>query len=259
MTNYIYLLYGTGDECYTEAAYCIGTLRRRVAAASARIIVYTDAPEKVKDWPVVTESVAGQLAAMRGKTDFSHRAKLCVILKCFEKYPGNVIFLDSDTFVREDIGKLARRLSSGTAIMHLFESENPEIGVAGFQTLLAGKISYRFTSAAQMHNSGVIGLHRDNREVVSLALELCDAILDFGRRLHTAEQFSIGEALRISNVKILEARSAVTHYVQNKFYMRGKIYEMIRQTGRPPWQFENLISYSCRKLYWLQKLGFITE
>ncbi len=255
MTNYIYLLYGADDDCYTEAAYSVGTLRRRLDAASSRIIVYTDHPEKVRDWPVHCESITGQLAAMRGKNNFSLRAKLCVILKCFEQYPGNVIFLDSDTFVRKDMAALAGRLAAGTAIMYAFESLNPQIGLAGFHTTLAGQISYRFTSDSQMYNSGVIGLHRDNRELVSLALELCDALLDFGCRIHTTEQFSISEALRISRLKILEARGVITHYLSHRFYMRQKISSRTRETGRPAWDFDREISYSYLKVYWLRKFG----
>ena len=86
MTNYIYLLYGTGNDCYIEAAYSIGTLRKRIDADTARIIVFTDQPERVKDWPVVCESIVGQLPVMFGKASFSHRAKLCAILKCLEKF-----------------------------------------------------------------------------------------------------------------------------------------------------------------------------
>ncbi len=256
MTNYIYLLYGTGDDCYVEAAYSIGTLRKRLAAGSSRIIVFTDQPEKVKGWPVDCESVAGQLEIMRGKTNFSHRAKLCVIAKCFEKYPGNAVYLDSDTSVRGDIFKLMGRLAAGTAIMHSFECLNPQIGLAGFHTRLAGGIAYRFTPVSQMYNAGVIGLHRDDQGLVNLALELCDALLDFGSRIHTAEQFSVSEALRISNIKILEARGVITHYMGHRFYMREKIQQRIRQTGQPPWQFERPIPYSYLKVKWLRKLGY---
>ena len=256
MTNYIYLLYGAGDDCYIEAAYSVGTLLKRLDPVSSRIIVFTDQPERVKDWPVECDSIAGQLETMRGKANFSHRAKLCVILKCLEKYPGNVIYLDSDTSVRKNIGKLAARLCPGTAILHRFESRNPEIGLSGFQTMLADGISYRFTPDSQMYNAGVIGLHRDNRKIVSLALELCDALLDFGSRRHTVEQFAISEALRISSINILEARGVVTHFLQHKYYMRKKIGEMILKTGQEPWQFERPIPYSRWKVYWFRKFGY---
>ena len=256
MTNYIYLLYGNSDDSYTEAAYSIGTLRQRLAGAAARIIVFTDQPNRLKDWPVITESVADQLGVMRGKTDFSHRAKLCVIWNCFEKYSGNVIYLDSDTFVRGNIDKLAGRLTKGTAIMHAFECFNPEIGLAGFQTQLAGGMTYRFSAESQMYNAGVIGLHRDNREIVNLALALCDAILDTGSRLHTAEQFSVSEALRISRTKIVTAQGVITHYIGHRFYIREKVAERSRQTGQPPWAFERPIPYSYLKVKWLRKFGY---
>ena len=256
MTNYIYLLYGTGDDRFLEASYCIGTLTRQLDAASSQIIVFTDQPEKIKDWPVICESVAGKLEAMRGKTSFQFRAKLCVILRCLEKYPGNVIYLDSDTFVRGDIAALAGLLSLGTAIMDSFESKNPLPELSGFHTTLAGNITYQYTPDSRMYNAGVIGIHREDCELVSRALELCDALLDFGCQGHTVEQFSISEVLRISNTKILVSRSVVTHYVSHKIYMRNKISEMIRKTGRPPWRFEREVFYSHLGVHLLRKLGF---
>ena len=172
------------------------------------------------------------------------------------KISGNVIYLDSDTSVSGDVNKLAGQLSAETGIMYAFECLNPEIGLSGFHTQLTGGISYRFSPASQMYNAGVIGLHEDNRAVVSLALELCDALLDSGCRVHTTEQFSISEAWRISNLKVLEARGIITHYLQHKFYIRKQIYDMMRATGRQPWQFEKPVSYSRWKVYWLKKFGY---
>jgi hypothetical protein len=259
MTNYIYLLYGAGDECYREAAYSIGTLKRKFDPATSRIIVFTDQPGKIKDWPVICESVAGELEAMRGVTQFNHRAKLCVILKCFELHPGNVIYLDSDTIIRGKITGLAGRLCSGTAIMHIFESRNPFSELTGFQARLANQIIYRYSPDSWMYNAGVIGIHSADRALVGRALELCDALLDFGNRKHTVEQFSISETLRVSGHRVLEARGTVVHYVRHKPYVREKISQMIRETGTPPWAFEREISYSYLRVYWMQKLGLYRQ
>jgi|GEM_PF-1973179 len=256
MTNYIYLLYGADDDCYNEAAYSIGTLRQRIDAANSRIIIFAEQPERVQDWPVICESIAGQLPAMRGKADFSHRAKLCAIQKCFEKFSGNVVYLDSDTSVGGNITTLADQISPGTGILYEFECLNPEIGLAGFQTQLADGILYRFSAESQMYNAGVIGLHYDDRKLVNRALELCDAILNFGSRRHTVEQFSICETMRISNLKVLEARGTICHYLQHKYYMRAKVRALIQKTGQPPWQIKNPIRYSRWKVYWLKKFGY---
>jgi hypothetical protein len=107
-----------------------------------------------------------------------------------------------------------------------------------------------------MYNAGVIGLHRDDRELVPLALALCDAILDSGSRLHTAEQFSVSEALRISDTKIVTARGVITHYIGHRFYIREKVGERSRQTDQPPWAFERPIPYSYLKVKWLRKFGY---
>lgn len=256
MTNYIYLLYGTGEDCYVQAAYSIGTLRKRFDPASSRIIVFTDQPGKTKDWPVICESITGELEAMRGSANFPYRPKLCVILKGFEKYPGNVIYLDSDTFISGDIAALAGRLCRGTAIMHAFECRNPFPELSGFHTTLANKMIYGYSPDSWMYNAGVIGIHHENRELVSRALELCDALLEFGSRKHTVEQFSMSETLRTSDIRILESYRIVTHYMNHKFYIHKKISERIHKTGKPPWAFEHPIPYSYLGVYWMRKLGF---
>jgi hypothetical protein len=125
MTNYIYLTYGSSDYRYLEMAYAIGTLFKKIDAASSRVIVFTDQPERVTGWPVICESIANELADMQGPKRFNHRAKLCVILRCLERYPGNVLLMDSDTFVKGDIQGLTRLIAPGKTILDSLERWKP--------------------------------------------------------------------------------------------------------------------------------------
>ncbi len=255
MTNYVYLIYGSHEDCFLEAAYSVGTLLRQVDAGLSRVIIFTDQPEKIKGWPVVCESIAGQLADMRGKTKFIHRAKLCVILRCLELYPGNVVFLDSDTFVRGNIQSLANKLSPGRAIMDAFEAKNPFPEFAAFQTTLSDRTSYHYTKDSWMCNSGVIGIHRQDAILIRRALELCDALLATGSGQHTIEQFSVSEILRISRVEILHSQGTIVHYVKAKPYMRQKISKIMRATQKQPWEFERLIPYWYPFVKFLKLIG----
>lgn len=243
MTNYVYLLYGSNEDCFLEAAYSIGTLLKQTDPASSRVIVFTDQPEKIRIWPVVCESIAGQLADMQGTTHFIHRTKLCVILRCLEQYSGNVFFLDSDTFVRGDIQSLANKLSPGCVIMDSFESSNPLPELTTFQTRLSDRSSYHYTKASRMCNSGTVGVHRQDVSLIRRALELCDAILATGSHRHTIEQFAVSEIFRISHAKIIYSKGAVVHYVKTKTYMRQKISKLMHLTQKQPWEFERAIPY----------------
>jgi hypothetical protein len=259
MTNYIYLLYGQQDDCYLEAAYGIGTLLKRIDAQTSRVIVFTDREEKIKKWPVICESIAPDLVAMQGPTRFIHRTKLCVILRCLDKYSGNLIYLDSDTFVAGDINLLANQLNPGTTIMDSFESKNPLPELTGFQTLLAGKIHYAYTKNSVMNNAGVIGLHRSDRRLAEEALALCDALLATGNRRHTIEQFSISETMRLADTKIIKSHGVIIHYVKAKLYVREQVLKWIHKTGRQPWEFERAIPYWYPAIKFMKLFGKYTS
>ena len=259
-TNYIYLLYGQSDVCFAEAAYSIGTLLEKTDARFSRVIVFTDRPEKIGSWPVVCESIADHFEKMKGQIGYWHRAKLCVISRCFELYPGNVIFFDSDTIIHGPIRKFADSLVQGKALMHRFESKNPIAGLAGFRTRLPDGTFYCYGGDSWMYNSGVIGIHESKKDVIPVALAICDELLATGMKSHTFEQIAISEALRISNIEILEVHPAVSHYCRNsqKKYMREKIPQACQKLQTEPWKLGNTIPYSYPRVFLskiLRKLG----
>lgn len=254
-TNYLYNLYGTDENFYLEAAYSIGTLLKRVKADSSRIIVFTDRPEKIQKWPVICEDVAKDLPEMQGATGFIHRTKLCVILRCVEKYSGNVVLMDSDTFVRGDFQHLVERLAPGRAIMDSFESRNPLPELEGFEATLPDATAYRYTKDSRMCNAGVIGIHRDDAHLIRRALALCDAFLATGLKRHTFEQFAVSEVFRLAATEMVYSREAVTHYFKAKPYMRKQISRRIRNTAKSPWEFERTIPYSYPYVKILKLVG----
>ena len=243
MTNYIYLLFGSKDIFYVEAAYSIGTLLRRIDRRSSRIIVFTDQPERIKTWPVICEPIADDLEAMQSPTRYIHRPKMCVILRCLERYSGNVVYFDSDTFVSGNLEALSQKLDRGTAIMNLFEGKNPVPELAGFHTTLSGNQDYSYSRDSVMYNSGVVGLHQDHRQLVAHALELCDALQAVVPHVRTVEQFAISEMLRLADARVLSSRGVAVHYIKAKHYVRPQIFKMMAETGKQPWEFDRSIPY----------------
>lgn len=244
-TNFVYLLYGSQEDCYLEAAYSIGTLLQNTDSARTRVWVYTDQPEKIKHWPATSMPAAHRLAEWRGATNYALRAKICVCLDCLQHQAGNLIFVDSDTFVRGNLQRLADQLSPGRALLHGFESRNPLPELAAVRFPLTGLGLYAYGPDSWMWNTGVIGLHQQDVALMQHALELCDALLaaGWGSRWHVMEQFAISEVMRLARVAINPAQGSVVHYYKAKPYMRQRISRMRGETGKEPWQFPNHIRY----------------
>jgi len=257
VTNFLYVLFGDYEPFYAEAAYSIGTLRRHMDPASSRILVFTDNPERIRSWPVTGVSIAEEVNAMKGASGFNFRVKLCCILKCLEDYPGDTVYLDSDTFFKKSPDTWKARWKSDCALMHRRDSlaldDSP---FKGLQLRLPDGRDYRYGPESCMFNGGVIGLHRADVAIIKTALVLCDAHLQRAGKHHICEQLAISEALRISGRKILETDDVITHYYRNsaKKYMRHQISRHITRQGREPWDFNRAIPYSYLRVQWLKLL-----
>jgi hypothetical protein len=262
ITNYVYHLYGDDEIFLTEAAYSIGTLAKRINPQTARIILFTDRPERVRALPVTCESIAGEIDAMRGPSGFGYRVKLCCILKCIEKYPGNVIYLDCDTIARGPMETLAARLGAGQALMYKQEKLAGRFHqFEGFQTQLPGGEPYVYGPQSCMFNAGVVGLHRDNADTIRTALSICDALLLQGRRNHVCEQFAVSEAFRLAGLKILEAHPFVMHYYRGsaKRYMHHQFLRFAARSKSELWDPDRPIPYSYPRVQMFKWLGKILQ
>jgi hypothetical protein len=258
MTNFVYLFFGDEEIYLAEAAYSIGTLLKRINPSNSRVIIYTDQPARVRSLPVVCESIAGQVNEMKGPFGFGFRVKICTVLKCAESFPGNIVFLDCDTFVKGPIQELADELGQSHALM--FKQERlagrfPQY--KGFQMQLPDGTQYRYGPQSWMFNSGVIGFHHDNARVLRNALAICDELFLQGRRPHISEQFAISEAFRLAGVKILETHQVVAHYYRGsaKRYMHYQLRQFAARPGNELWNLDRPIPYSYPRVQWFKLMG----
>jgi hypothetical protein len=262
ITNYVYHLYGDAEVFLAEASYSIGTLLKRIDPNKSRIIMYTDNPARVRSLPVICESIADEIKEMRGPSGYGYRVKLCCMLKCAEKYSGNVVALDGDTIVKGPIQELADKLGNSHALMYKRErlaGRFPQF--RGFQTRLPGNVAYSYGPESRMYNAGVIGLHSSNAGILKTALALCDALLREGRRNQVCEQFAASEAFRLSGLKILEAHKVVDHYYRNsaKQYMHHQIPRFAARIEKKLWNFDHPIPYSYPRVQLFKLAGRLSS
>ena len=261
VTTYLYHLYGEDEIFRAEAAYSIGSLLRKTDPARTRIVLFTDDPARVRSLPVVCESIADEIQAMRGPSGFGYRIKLCCILKCAKKFPGNIIYLDCDTIVKGPIHDVAAGLGNRQALMYKQErlaDRFPEF--YGFKMKLPDGAEYRYGPESCMFNAGVIGFHSNNAKAFETALAICDALLADGRRNHICEQFAVTEAFRIAGLNILAADKVVAPYYRGsaKRYMHDQLSRFAAMNKGELWKPERPIPYSYPRVQLhklMRKLG----
>ncbi len=258
MTNYVYHLYGDEEIFRTEASYSIGTLLKRITPGRSRVILFTDRPDRNRSWPVISESIAGEIDQMRGESGYGYRVKLCCLVKCAERYPGNIVYLDCDTIVRGPIEAMAESLGASDALMYRQErlaGRFPQF--EGFQIPLPGGAAYRYGPESWMFNAGVIGLHHDHAPVLKTALAICDALLLQQRRNQVCEQFAVSEAFRLAGLRVRAAHPIIAHYYRSsaKRYMHEQLGRLAARSDRELWNCDRPIPYSYPRVQFFKLMG----
>ncbi len=225
----MYFCYGP-QALFEQTIYSILSLMHVSADAprDMRVVVYTDRPAAFAKLPVETvETDAALLDRWLAGSDYIHRRKTCALLDALQRFGGRVIFFDSDTFWRRPPHRLLARVGPDRACFHLCEGYLRSTGTP-FDRALAAQLAvgdYRLPSGApvvvdrrtRMWNTGVVGIDAADIDHVSDALSLSDAIWAgadpagaYGRKIHHAEQFAMGYALR--DARLSEADDCVYHY-----------------------------------------------
>lgn len=225
----IYFAYGR-EDIFEQTLYSILTLlhvceRER---RGCRIAVYTDAPERFAALPVDVVALSqARLDEWLGGSDYIHRRKTCVILDALERFANKVAFIDSDTWFLAHPERIFARVGPGRAAFHICEgfvasTATPFDSALARQleaiplTLRSGEL-VTFGPRTRMWNTGVVGIDPADREAMLDALALGEAIWRtadpagaFGKKIHHAEQFATGYALR--HAVLSEAADCVYHY-----------------------------------------------
>ncbi len=190
MNYLIYLAYGLAD-IRSEAIYSILSYDAVAEAdGDTRILIYTDdapafqqllGPRSDVIYPAVQ---AEQWQQWRGAANKVYLLKIGVLEHAAAHYPGNLLFLDTDTIWRRNPRLLFAGIEAGRFLMH----QNEGRLISG--NLLSRKIyrhlrghiflvanhNYSLTPATELFNSGVIAFRSDKayllKEVMALAEQL---------------------------------------------------------------------------------------
>jgi hypothetical protein len=221
MNSLIYLAYGLPD-LINEGIYSILSYQRLVQHPTAQILVYTDQPTEFQQvlgeqpnihYPVVSPE---QWQAWRGSRVYL--LKIEVLKHAAEHYPGNLLFVDTDTIWQQGPAPIFQAIGRGQRYMHVCE------GVLAKGNYLSQKI-YRhlhgkhwqinsrtltIDPSTQLYNSGVLGFPSQDAHAL-------DSIKELGEQLYATYNKHIMEQLAFSlwfqtQAPIAEAAPYVLHY-----------------------------------------------
>ncbi|WP_152045247.1 hypothetical protein [Aureimonas psammosilenae] len=224
MTNtLLYLCYGTGMH-QQEAVFSVLSAVHKAGSGlkRLRIVVYTDDRTPFEGLPVEFRDLSKEeLAAWDGPHGYRHRRKIMAMADSLERFPGKVVFLDSDTWFLRSPEALFRTVTGEKRPLHLPEGSIATVRAPGFAAWHRYLLGHRFDAAngakfaipsdIVMWNSGVVGLTSDDRPLMAEALRIVDQMTATFDEAPTAEQLALSHVIQAQR-EAVSSDGIVFHY-----------------------------------------------
>ncbi|KAA5835702.1 hypothetical protein F2A38_30530 [Pseudomonas chlororaphis] len=233
----IYLVYGAATY-HQEAAFSIASALaglRETPGEALDIQVFTDNPAPYRDLPVrvrpLDENTRQAWIAPHG---YHFRAKHVVMQQVLQE-SELALLIDTDTFFHCSPLELFRRIQPGTLLCNAFGMCYGANKESGLYQCLAGLLRERKLADDQMPllNSGVIGLHRADADVLDRSIALMDELYPLANGAYTLEEFCLSvAAYRTKQVR--ECPDLIHHYWSRKQLFRAKIKAWLDKHGAAP-------------------------
>lgn len=218
----IYLAYGSAD-LHAEAIYSLLSYYK-VARQPVQVLIYTDAAAAFEQvlgaWPEVHYPAVtpAEWQSWRGSSNKVYLLKIGVLGHAAQHYPGNLLFVDTDTIWQADPAPLFAQIAQGQVVMHVSEGR-----LASGNTLsrkvyhrLKGRVfivtgrKYVVNKTTVLYNSGVIGLASTATEHLTEVVALADQLYAAYNK-HMMEQLAFSLWFEVDK-PVAEAAPYVLHY-----------------------------------------------
>ena len=221
--NLLLLTFGERIENHYQAVFSILSFLKDKFIKKA--IVVTDRPEFYTFLGEKVEIInidQSTLTQWQEPYQFFWKVKIKALELVQNKYPNDhLLYVDSDTFLVQDLSKINDELNNGNVFMHILENKISFKSSNTFKKMfnsLNGKSFSNVTINAdtEMWNAGVIALSSKNaKEIIQLALNTCDEMCatDCPRRL--IEQFAFSISLK-HLAQLNSCEKIIGHYWGNK-------------------------------------------
>ena len=241
-------------EFLNEVIFAVLSYYQHHRVGEHKVVIYTDNEVYLRQWlpeEVTYVAVDADLMKMwRGTQDYLHRAKIKVIQDAIDRYPKEyIIFIDSDTYFKDNISSLKNKIEKGYAIMHF--KEKPFKEAKEHHTIVAylelhhhiietETLKIKVDKNQFMGNSGVIGLPPGAGALVENVLRVNDLLYPELKLIFT-EQLAFTLVLA-AQYPIYEAKLLICHYWYFKAF-RGVINTFLQENEGK--SFEELVRLSA--------------
>jgi hypothetical protein len=225
----MFLLYKLPEvftECHFHLLRYMAT-RDQERKEQLTYLIYTDQPSLFDRWKntdlnlEVVPTPFERIQSWYGPRQFLWRAKIMAIRDALQRTGGNVLYCDTDTYPRQDLGALFRRLDAGELFMYENEGYIDKAAYPHFHmyhirfaehpTLRVGSRIYEIPLTTPIWNAGVIGIGHTQAPIIDEVLAFCDALYEEWPFV-AVEQFSMGYIFENSSNGCTAAKDFLYHY-----------------------------------------------
>jgi hypothetical protein len=227
----VYLSYGRRRAYALELTCAVASAVRfiRQQPSDLRLLVVTDEQGRRDDLPVEHLFFDDQMFLEWTEGGrYTHAAKIGALRYALDHCGGSVALVDTDTYFTDHPDRLFDLVGRGHSVMHA--SEQPIGDQPSWQPLLDRAPSivagFQVNRRSAMNNSGVIGLHEANGDLLQQCLNMMNALYAISP-VFSIEQFAVtsvlSEATSVSTVA-----DFVTHYwgIERRF-IHGMLAERL--------------------------------
>lgn len=220
-----------GPEIYQkEAVFSISSaicMRDRLTPGfNFGIQIFTDRPSYFDSLPVQVLPIDSK---WRGPSDYKFRVKHAVVREILNRYE-QAAFIDSDTFFKKSPANLFERIKPGQVLCNFFGDKLKHLPAQDiFQ---AASVLTNVNKESKQTNSGVIGVSREDIDVLDKSLSLMDELYPRFPDFYTLEELCL--ALAASQKNLMECSDVLHHYWSRKGIYRAKVQAWLSKHGNSP-------------------------
>lgn len=241
--NLLYLTFGNDTSIHLQAAFSIYSfLGGNMQINTVNIITdnadfYRHLGNRVQ---VITISKE-EIIEWQGEHNFFWRIKIKAIEKLCHLYPGEpIVYLDTDTFLYNNIEFIQSTLTNKVALMHTnegFLSEKNSKTEKKMWQQIAGKAFGEIIMHTKdsMWNAGVVATpNTQNGNDLVLALKICDEMCAGKVSKRLIEQYALSLALD-KTYGLVEAKDSIAHYWATKQSWNLKVSSLFLEAYFAQW------------------------
>ncbi|MGE8065329.1 hypothetical protein [Pseudomonas sp. NPDC089569] len=233
----VYLVFGS-ETYHQEAVFSIASALawlRETPEAGLDIQVFSDNPQPYEQLPVRVRPLD---EATRRRWNEPHgyhfRAKHVALRTVLEEFE-TALLIDTDTFFHCSPLKLFERVQPGSLLCNDYYTHYGNNKENVLYSALSARLMEKGLADDQMMllNSGVIGLHRQDAQLLDRSIALIDELFPFAKGAYTLEEFCLSVAA-YRTVEINKCPDLIHHYWSRKQLFRAKVKAWIHKHAAQP-------------------------